>query len=228
MPAPVKPTHPFIPWEKTMSLTCHLRAPGSYRRATVAKVAAAVLGLAALHAQAVLITFDDLPPPDPEGGFASTPVTDEYASFGLIVNGGYLGGSGVPGTNQVLYGAPTLHLSFTGDLPNYVSLYVSAPNEDRVTVEATGPGYARTVRTDGYSWPPETATPYRDNQYVSFHSATGISNLDLGAFYFLRTGPVIDNLYFGNVAPVPEPGALVLAAAGGLAMWAARRRRSQR
>lgn len=188
----------------------------------------ALLGLATASAQAVLITFDDLPPPDPEGGLAGTPVTNEYASLGLIVNDGYLGGSGVPGSDQVLYGAPYLNLSFTGaTLPNYVSLYVSAPNQDRVFVDATGPGYARTVTTDGAGWPPETETPYRPNQYVSFYSASGISGLDLTAFYFLRTGPVIDDLYFGNVAPIPEPASLALGVAGVLTLWAARRRRAR-
>ncbi|MBL0728003.1 PEP-CTERM sorting domain-containing protein [Piscinibacter sp. HJYY11] len=186
-----------------------------------------LLGVHAALAQAVLITFDDLPPPDPEGGLAGTPVTNEYAPLGLLVNEGYLAGSGVPGTDQSLYGAPYLSLSFIGGtLPTYVSLYVSAPNRDRVFVDAAGPGgWARTVVTDGAGWP--TSTPYRPNQYVSFHSETGISNLDLSAFYFLRTGPVIDDLYFGNVAPVPEPASLALGAAGVLTLWAVRRRRAR-
>lgn len=186
---------------------------------------ALALGLFAASAHAVLITFDDLPPPADPGQFAGTPVTDEYAALGLIVNEGYLAGSGVPGTNQSLYGAPYLSLSFIGGtLPTYVSLYVSAPARDRVSVDARGPGgWGASVETDGAGYP--DSTPYRDNQYVSFHSATGISNLDLSAFYFLRTGPGIDNLYFGTVAPVPEPASLLLGAAGALTLWAARRRR---
>lgn len=185
-----------------------------------------LLGACATLANAVLITFDDLPPPADPGQLAGTPVTDEYAALGLVVNEGYLAGSGVPGSDQSLYGAPYLSLSFIGGtLPTYVSLYVSAPARDRVSVDARGPGgWGQTFETDGAGWP--DSTPYRPNQYVSFHSASGISNLDLSAFYFLRTGPVIDNLYFGNVAPVPEPASLLLGAAGVLTLWAARRRRN--
>ncbi len=204
-----------------MTTHCPLRA-----LAALASVFVSAIALTTT-AHAVLITFDDLPPPADPGQFAGTPVTDEYASLGLIVNDGYLAGSGVPGSDQSLYGAPFLNLSFVGGtLPTYVSLYVSAPAHDRVSVDATGPGgWGHTVETAGAGWP--ESTPYRDNQYVSFYSATGISNLDLSAFYFLRTGAAIDNLYFGNVAPVPEPASLVLGAAGVLTLWAARRRRRQ-
>ena len=99
-----------------MRMNRHLRA-----------LVAVLLGLATAGAHAVLITFDDLPPTADPGQFAGTSVTDEYAALGLIVNEGYLAGSGVPGTNQSLYGAPYLSLSFIGGtLPTYVSLYVSA------------------------------------------------------------------------------------------------------
>lgn len=200
-------------------------AKASLTGKAVHRVAAALLlGACAAGAQATLITFDDLPPPYPPDEFASTPVTTEYASLGLIVNEGYLVGSGVPGSDQALLGAPTMSLSFTGTLPTWVSLYVSAPNQDQVYVHATGPGWGASVTTDGWG-PPGTQTPYRPNQYVSFHSVSGISDLRLSAFYFLRVGMVIDNLYFGNVAPVPEPEAMLLLATGLLTLAVARQRR---
>lgn len=203
-------------------------AKASVTGKAVHRVAAALLlGACAAGAQATLITFDDLPPPYPPDEFASTPVTTEYASLGLIVNEGYLVGSGVPGSDQALLGAPTMSLSFTGTLPTWVSLYVSAPNQDQVYVDATGPGWGASVTTDGWG-PPGTQTPYRPNQHVSFHSVSGISDLRLSAFYFLRVGMVIDNLYFGNVAPVPEPASLALLGAGVLTLAAVRRTRRQR
>jgi hypothetical protein len=177
-------------------------------------------------AHATLITFDDLPPPDPSD-FASTRVTTEYASRGLIVNDGFLLGSGVPGTNQQLLGATVISLTFLEILPSHVSLYVSAPNHDSVLLQASGPGgYGQSFETLGGAGQPETDPPYVPNQYVSFYSATGISGLTLNAYYNLRVGPVIDNLYFGPVPAVPEPGSLALLATG-VALIAAFRRSSR-
>lgn len=178
-----------------------------------------------LGAHAVLITFDDLPPPCTDS-FSCEPLTNQYEHLGLVVDNGYLVGS--PG-HQALLGSVYFSLRFVGqDLPNYVSLYVSAPNQDRVWLTASGPsGYGAEVATQGWG-PPEWSTAYRDNQYVSFHSDTGISQINIDAFYFLRVSAVVDNLYFGNVPAVPEPASALALVAGLLVLAGAHRwRRGQ-
>ncbi len=199
-----------------MRLTRHLRA-----------CLAVVLGFAALSAHAVLITFDDLPRADPAQP-DSRPVTDEYAALGLIVNNGYLAAAGWNGPDQSLIGAPHLSVSFTGALPTFVSLSVSSYFHDKVTVNAWGTsGILETKETEGLGGPPGTQTPYRPDQYVSFSNAAGIAQLELGASFFRRYGAYIDDLYFGNSPPVPEPAPFVLAAIGA-AVLAWRKRRLQR
>jgi hypothetical protein len=191
---------------------------------------ALVACLTALHmgaAQAVLVTFDDLTlSPDPD--FDSTPVTDQYQHLGLMVDEGYLRGPDVDNPTQSLLGGPYFRLHFTGPLPTYVSMFVSSPHQDQVRVSAWGPsGFIDDVYTDGWAGP-DNETPYRPNQYVSFHGASGISQVNLDAFYFLRTGAAIDNLYFGNVPAVPEPASLASLAAGLLVLsagWRVTRRR---
>lgn len=187
----------------------------SLRLAIAAAAYAAIASLALLHAgaaHAVLITFDELPPPtDPS--FDSTPVTDQYRHLGLTADWAYLAGAGVNGPTQSLLGGPYFRLMFSGPLPTYVSMFVSAPNQDRVSVTAYGPGGSQSVYTDGWAGP-HNNTPYRPNQYVSFHAASGISQVNLDAFFFLRVGAVVDNLYFGNVPAVPLPASSALLAAG--------------
>lgn len=186
--------------------------------------------LTALHmgaAHAVLVTFDDLTlSPDPS--FDSTPVTDQYQHLGLMVDRAYLRGPVADNPTQSLLGGPYTQLRFTGTLPTYVSMFVSAPNQDRVWVSAWGPsGLVGSAYTDGWAGP-DNETPYRPNQYVSFHGASGISQVNLDAFYFLRVGAAIDNLYFGNVPAVPEPASLASLAAGLLVLsagWRVTRRR---
>src|SRR5512139_3805982 len=101
-------------------------------------------------AQAMLVTFVEVPPPSGDS-FDATPVTDQYASLGLLVENGYLAGGGGVGGSQSLLGTPYFTLNFIGTLPTFVSLYVSAPNQDKVYVTATGPsGFHDEFATEGW------------------------------------------------------------------------------
>ena len=199
----------------------------------------AVLGLCSMAslAQATLITFDDLPwqPPaiDPNAWYAQ-PVTNQYASLGVVIDEGYLTqGTQTISPPQFLMGGPNMSITFTGStLPRYVSLYLSAANENLESfVDAYGPGgFLGSGNTGGYTPGPDGSafTPYVPNSYITFSSTTGISYLSFGNAYDLRESAILDNLYFGAVPAVPEPSSAVLAGVGllsllGVTRWQRRR-----
>ena len=74
-------------------------------------------------ALAVFIDFDDLTPihPDPDYPFfADNPLTDQYLSQGLLINGGaWLNGEN--GQNYMTIGAGGASISFVGALPSRTS-----------------------------------------------------------------------------------------------------------
>lgn len=186
-----------------------------------------LLGLVSLHANAVVIDFDDRPVNIIDGAFYDHPLTNEYESLGLIINGGFLTGeTDADGThdNQLL-ASNYLYLSFTGPLPTFVSMTVSAYFDQVVFLSAIGPnGYLSSLQTSGWAGP-HNDTPYTPNQYISFASSTGISGIGIGAFYNMRVGAIIDNLTLEHHASVPEPSSLILLALGCLGLlW---RRRSK-
>lgn len=180
-------------------------------------VALALVG--ANSATAALIDFDDIqyvPADENFPHFSDNPLTDQYLDKGLLIDGGFLVGQSFPdGTNDnQLLGSNFLLLRFVGDLPTYVSMNVSAAFNQAVFLNAFGEGgWLAQQQTSGYAGP-FNETPYTDNQLVSFYSPEGISFITLEAFYGLRTGAVVDNLFYDYSTSVPEPSLLILLLSG--------------
>lgn len=172
-------------------------------------------------ASAVLITFDDLP--------LDTPVTDQYLSLGLLVEGGQIRESfGTPAESPIVSApyalndllGPDLYLRFVGVLPTTVSMYVTAFLGDRIALTAFGPGgLADFHLTEGWAGLEENSTDPIPREFVQLSSPTGISLIHLGAFYFRRGDIYIDNLSFSSAAALSEPSALALAV--GFPLWLA-------
>lgn len=182
----------------------------------------------ALKAHAALINFDDLTyvPEYPEWPFfADTPVTDQYASQGLLVSDGYLlpyyldPGSDpdrISGPNYLLAGN-IMTLSFMGDLPTYVGMYVGSFSHETIFADAYGPtGLLASVYTAGDGGPYFSA-PYVPRQYLSFESSAGISRIDMSGFYGSRVSAFVDDITF-TYASVPEPSSLILFGLGALVL----------
>jgi hypothetical protein len=202
-------------------------------------VAAAALVLTAGHAQATLITFDELPW-HPIESFSDYPVDTQYAPLGVTFLTGYLQQTYYPTNppahlNQYLLGGHELAVTFSGDLPNYVSFNMSSPYSAAsesyvVALDSSGHevGRGRTGGTypDGSQDPPfGQDLPYQANRLISLSSTTGIASLQFWDAYGSRLSTSIDNLYFADVPAVPEPASLALWGAGLAVVAVARKRR---
>jgi hypothetical protein len=194
-------------------------------------LAAAALALCAGGAHATLITFSEIPwsPNGEDGAFYDQPIApDFYAAQGVRIEGGYLAGGQYDPGAQYLLGGNSMQVFFTGVLPTYVSLVFNSPFEEAgAWVDANGPGYSARVDTGGYLGGLPGDEPYpppKRDVHASFSSPGGISSLLFDNAYFFRVSAYVDNLYFGNVPAVPEPGSMVLMGAGLAGMWMWRRR----
>ena len=169
---------------------------------------------------AVVINFDDIKRvhEDPESpSWADQPITDQYASKGLVIDGGWLNSYYEEDPNilsgpNYLQGGPYFGLKFTGHLPKFVSLIVTSSNRDAVYLNALcGDGSTQFRNTPGYAGSDDDP-PFEPNQKISFYSALGISYIDISAFYFRRTSAMIDDLTYHY--EIHEPGTLILFAIG--------------
>ncbi len=194
---------------------------------TATRVAfAASLAASCGTANAAWIGFDDLTVG--EGDFHIwTPYVQPidpqaYAAQGVILEGGWLW-PGQPPFSQSMRPSDAARITFaTGALPTHVSLHVTWLPEDILNIQASGPdGYSTTFHSWGYEFGPSAPANF-GNQRISFTSASGISSLSFGNSVFMRFAPYVDNIYFGNVAAVPEPAPLLLAGAGLVALWVRR------
>lgn len=200
-----------------------MRAIFSYFAKTVIKrivlTMTTLLLVGANSANSVIIDFDDIkqiPADDIFPHFSDHPLTDQYLDKGLLIVDGFLVGKSLPdGSNDnKLLGATYLDLYFVGALPTFVSMNVSASSNQAVFLTAFGvDGWLAHKQTSGFAGP-HNDTPYVDNQFVSFYSATGIASINLSAFFGLRTGAVVDNLFYEYNTSVSESSPLVLLLCG--------------
>lgn len=199
------------------------------------------LGCVAASANATLITFDEyryVPgPPGDEYAWYADPIGNRYAHLGVAIGDGFLRppeSDEAYTRSQFVLGGPFFSIRFTGSLPTYVSLSFTSPSPTlRSTVTASGPGsFSAMADTGGFYWAGEELglieTPFHEHTVASFHSASGIAQLDFDTFAISRNIGKIDNLYFGNVPAVPEPGSLALWAAGLGVLGALARRQASR
>lgn len=208
---------------------------------TLRRGSVAVLLCAVTAAQATLITFDEHPympgPPGDEYAWYADPIGDRYEHLGVAIGDGFLRppeSDSAYTRSQFVLGGPFFSIRFTGTLPTYVSLSFTSPSPTlRSTVTASGPGsFSALAETGGFYWAGEALglveTPFHAHTVASFHSASGIAQLDFDTFAISRNIGKIDNLYFGNVPAVPEPGSLALWAAGLGVLGAVARRQASR
>ena len=172
-------------------------------------------------ANATVINFDDLyyDPEHPE--FYGNPVNDQYISKGLVIDGGFLqqywpdSDEIISSPNYLLAGLG-MRMTFLGEAPTFVSLYVSAWRQEAIFFDVySDAGLILSKKSKGYSWPDEGAV-YEPNQFMSFASAEGIRSINVYGFYGRSTAGEIDDLTF--TYGVPEPSSLVLLGLGLLMM----------
>ena len=175
------------------------------------------------NAYAVFIDFDDLVPVyDPYFAcFCDNPLTNQYESKGLLIGDSYLNGQSYDGGltyQNTLTSGPYSTLYFIEQLPTFVSMNVTSINGDAIflTAYGSGGGVVDDYQTGGFAGS-EPYPPVIPNELVSLHSNTGISQINIDSFYFLRVGAEIDNLTF-TYSSVSEPSAPVLLLLGCIAL----------
>jgi PEP-CTERM motif len=194
---------------------------------TAARLALATMFATTLGAaQAAWIGFDDLTPTEYPDSWWDTDVNpidpQAYADQGVVIEGGWLWPGDYP--QQSMRASAGTRITFSGaSLPTHVSLHVRWLPEDILNIRASGPaGYTDNFHLWGYEFGPSPPRDFGD-QRISFSSSSGISSVSFSDSVFMRFPAYVDNIWFGNVAAVPEPAPLLLAGIGVLALWARRR-----
>ena len=189
-------------------------------------VAALGFLIIASSAHAVFIDFDDIDyiPVDPDSPqFYDVPLSDQYADKGLIIDGAYLmpytyvDPTAVKSQPNWLLGSNFVTLSFTGDLPTFVGMYVSSFWEEPMYLNAynsTGLIGSKATKGHGGGAAGEPTYEYTHKQYIGFSNDAGISSVTMEGHYNMRVSGMIDDLTFTHKASVPEPSALILLALG--------------
>jgi hypothetical protein len=169
--------------------------------------------LLSFNVRATVITFDDLVYNPEDTSFYSNPLSDQYLSKGLLIGNGYLvqysSVDPVVSSPNYLLGGDYLTLTFVGDLPTMVSMYISAWRQEVIYVNATdATGKVTAKKTTGWAGELDN-TPYVPGQLISFNESNGISKINLYGYYGMRTSAEVDNLTY-SYSSVPEPASIGL------------------
>lgn len=212
--------------------------PVIFRACASRFIAALSFSIIASSAHAVFIDFDDLSyvPVDPEWPqFYDVPLYDQYADKGLIIDGAflmpytYVDPAAIKSRPNWLLGSNFVTLSFTGDLPTFVGMYVSSFNEEPMYLNAynsTGLIGSKATKGHGGGADGEPTYKYTHKQYIGFTNDAGISSVTMEGHYNMRVSGMIDDLTFTRKVPaaVPEPSALLLLALGVFGLFARKMR----
>lgn len=167
------------------------------------------------HAFAVVIDFEDLNPVyDPEFPcWCDNPLTDQYASQGMLINGGAWVIDSDAG-KVMRTGAGGAGLQFIGELPTFVSMNVTSLQGDSIALEAWDTfGVISHKQTLGWRGTEEDYIPAVPNELISFSAEQGISAITILGFFNLRVEADVDNIRF-TYASVPEPSSVALIGLG--------------
>lgn len=185
-----------------------------HARKVISFIGICLLSFIAMNAQAVFIDFDDLtyvPPADGGTHFSDMPITNQYESLGLIIDGGFLWTYGssldpnfVSGPNYLL-GGTAMTFFFVGQLPTFVGMHVFSYRNEAISIVALNASGERvaSVTTSGFGGP-DHDVPYVPKEYFTLSAASGISRIDFWGFFHRSTAANIDDLTF-TYAEVPEP-----------------------
>jgi hypothetical protein len=195
----------------------------------LAAVAVVFFAMGNGFAHATFIDFDELPydPEHPE--FYAHPVTDQYASQGLMIDGGFLmqydsSSEAIISSPNYLLAGIGMHMSFLGAAPTFISLHVNSWRQEVIYFDFYGDsGHITTLKTKGYAGPHDDV-PYEPNQFISLAVTEGIRGVYVNGFYSRSTAGEIDDLTF--TYGVPEPSPLLLLGVGlGLVLIMRRRQK---
>ncbi|MGM8226662.1 PEP-CTERM sorting domain-containing protein [Cellvibrio sp. ARAG 10.3] len=204
---------------------------GHKRKKFFLSVSSCLALLWAAESFAVFINFDDIPfIPNDDGEdstvFDDMPLTNQYESQGLLIDGGYLleDPEGAVSSPNALLAGNFLTLSFINNLPTFVSMRVNSVNQGSVILHAYGAaGLIERQQTPGYSGPGDDYEIIPD-LLVAFDVAEGISHITIEGFFNSRTSAFIDDLIYEYAVPAPATLGLITIGLLGLAL---QRRRSR-
>jgi len=171
-----------------------------------------LLGMAT-SSSAVVIDFDDLNPVYDEYDpcWCDNPLTDQYLSKGLLIGGSWVNGGN---SHNIMLTSNFGWLSFVGELPTFVSFFVTSEHDDAILFNASiADGSNIQKNSAGWLGSDEEYIPAIPNELITFTSELGIKGISIEGFYNLRTGAAIDNLTY-TYASVPEPSSIILLGLG--------------